>query len=86
MNLVTGATGLLGSHIVEQLVKQGQPVRALARKSSDTRFLESLEGVELAWGDIVDAEGYIFFFSYAATLGVPAILLVLYLMFRQRRI
>jgi PAT family beta-lactamase induction signal transducer AmpG len=31
-------------------------------------------------GDIVDATDYVFFFSYAATLGVPAILLVLYLM------
>ena len=36
-------------------------------------------------GDIVDAEGYIFFFSYAAALGLPAILLVLYLMYRQRQ-
>jgi PAT family beta-lactamase induction signal transducer AmpG len=35
-------------------------------------------------GDIVDAEGYVFFFSYAACLGVPAILLVLYLMYRKR--
>ena len=35
-------------------------------------------------GDIVDAGGYVFFFSYAASLGVPAILLVLYLMYRKR--
>jgi PAT family beta-lactamase induction signal transducer AmpG len=35
-------------------------------------------------GDIVDAGGYVFFFSYAACLGVPAILLVLYLMHRKR--
>ncbi len=28
MNLVTGATGLLGSHIVEKLIDAGQPVRA----------------------------------------------------------
>ncbi len=34
-------------------------------------------------GDIVDAEGYVYFFSYAACLGVPAILLVLYLMYRK---
>jgi len=33
--LVTGATGLLGSHIVERLVAQGYQVRALARKTSD---------------------------------------------------
>ena len=31
-------------------------------------------------GDIVDASSYVFFFSYAAMLGLPAILLVLYLM------
>jgi PAT family beta-lactamase induction signal transducer AmpG len=36
-------------------------------------------------GDIVDAEGYVFFFSYAACLGVPAVLLVLYLIYRQKR-
>ena len=29
MNLVTGATGFLGSHIAERLVQNGQPVRAL---------------------------------------------------------
>lgn len=31
-------------------------------------------------GKIVDSEGYIFFFSYAAILGIPAILMVLYFM------
>ncbi len=31
-------------------------------------------------GDVVDATDYVFFFSYAAVLGLPAILLVLYLM------
>lgn len=53
MNLVTGATGLLGSHICQQLVTRGQPVRALARNSSDTSFLESLD-VELSRGDVTD--------------------------------
>ena len=36
-------------------------------------------------GVIVDAEGYVFFFIYASVLGIPAILLVLYLMQRERR-
>ncbi|WP_299391633.1 MFS transporter [Pelagibius sp.] len=36
-------------------------------------------------GVIVDAEGYVFFFVYASLLGIPAILLVLYLMNHQRR-
>ena len=53
MNLVTGATGLLGSHIVEKLRARGEPVRVLVRPRSDTRFLESL-GVEKAAGDITD--------------------------------
>ena len=53
MNLITGATGLLGSHIAEQLVAAGELVRALVRPGSDTRFLDSL-GVEPAVGDVTD--------------------------------
>lgn len=49
--LVTGATGLLGSHIAERLVARGDRVRALVRPTSDTTFLESL-GVELIPGDL----------------------------------
>ena len=54
MNLVTGATGLLGSHIVEKLRAAGQPVRALVRRDSDRRWLEA-QGVEFAEGDLNDA-------------------------------
>jgi nucleoside-diphosphate-sugar epimerase len=54
MNLVTGGTGLLGSHIVEKLCQSGQKVRALVRRGSDTSFLEGL-GVEKAYGDVTDA-------------------------------
>lgn len=53
MNLVTGATGLLGSHIVEKLVQAGRPVRALVRPTSDTRYLDEW-GVEKVHGDITD--------------------------------
>ena len=53
--LVTGGTGLLGSHIAEQLVARGTPVRALVRPSSETGFLQSL-GVELVRGDLADAK------------------------------
>jgi uncharacterized protein YbjT (DUF2867 family) len=49
--LVTGGTGLLGGHLVEQMVKCGYQVRALARKTSDTRHLETT-GVEIVYGDI----------------------------------
>lgn len=55
MNLVTGASGLLGSHIVEQLRKRGQPVRVLVRPGSDRSWLETQQ-VEFAEGDVTDAE------------------------------
>jgi nucleoside-diphosphate-sugar epimerase len=51
LNVVTGATGLLGSHIAEQLRERGERVRALVRPTSDTAFLRSL-GVELVVGDL----------------------------------
>ena len=54
MNLVTGATGLLGSHIVERLVQSGQPVRVLVRPGSDTSVLDQWK-VEKALGDVTDA-------------------------------
>jgi nucleoside-diphosphate-sugar epimerase len=54
-DLVTGATGMLGSHIAERLVAQGRKVRALVRPRSDTRFLQAL-GVELVPGDLTDPE------------------------------
>jgi nucleoside-diphosphate-sugar epimerase len=53
MHLVTGATGLLGSHIAEQLVERGERIRALVRPTSDSSFLEEL-GVELCRGDLND--------------------------------
>jgi nucleoside-diphosphate-sugar epimerase len=52
-DLVTGAAGMLGSHIAECLVAQGRHVRALVRPSSDTTFLEALD-VELVRGDLTD--------------------------------
>ncbi len=51
--LVTGGTGLLGSHIAEQLHRRGRAVRALCRPGSDTRFLHSL-GAEIVSGDLND--------------------------------
>lgn len=54
LSLVTGGSGLLGSHIVEQLRLRDFPVRALVRPGSNTAWLES-QGVELVEGDITDA-------------------------------
>ncbi len=55
MNLITGATGLLGSHIAAKLRADGKDVRALVRGSSDTSFLDTLS-VEKAVGDITDRD------------------------------
>ena len=55
ISLVTGATGFIGSFIAEELVKRGQKVRALVRRTSKTAFLEKL-GVELCYGDLKDPE------------------------------
>jgi nucleoside-diphosphate-sugar epimerase len=52
-DLVTGATGLLGSHIAEKLTSRGLRVRALVRPDSDVRFLRTL-GVDLVVGDLTD--------------------------------
>ena len=53
MNLITGATGLLGSHIAEKLASAGEPVRVLVRPGSDTSFLDTLK-VEKALGDVTE--------------------------------
>jgi nucleoside-diphosphate-sugar epimerase len=50
-NVITGATGLLGSHVAEALRARGEHVRALVRPGSDVGFLRSL-GVELVTGDL----------------------------------
>jgi nucleoside-diphosphate-sugar epimerase len=52
-DLVTGATGMLGSHIAEKLKARGGQVRALVRPDSDVRFLRTL-GVDLIVGDLTD--------------------------------
>jgi nucleoside-diphosphate-sugar epimerase len=51
--LVTGATGLVGSHVAERLVESGRRVRGLVRRGSDVDHLRRL-GVELAFGDLRD--------------------------------
>lgn len=57
--LLTGASGFLGSHIAEQLSQAGQTVRAIVRRSSDTRFLRSLTGVQLVDVALNDRPGLI---------------------------
>jgi dihydroflavonol-4-reductase len=52
---VTGGTGFLGRHIVEQLTERGWRVVALHRPTSDVRHLEAC-GAELQVGSITDPE------------------------------
>jgi 2-alkyl-3-oxoalkanoate reductase len=54
--LVTGASGFLGGHIAELLSKRGDSVRALVRKTSNRKHLESLENVELFEGSVEQVE------------------------------
>jgi uncharacterized protein YbjT (DUF2867 family) len=54
MELVTGATGYVGSRLVERLLADGRPVRALARDPSQLR---ARTGVEVARGDVLSGRG-----------------------------
>jgi dihydroflavonol-4-reductase len=53
--LVTGSTGFMGSSIVRELLKDGEEVKVLIRKTSDTRNIDGLD-VEKAYGDIRDGD------------------------------
>jgi len=53
--LVTGATGFIGSHLVERLVAEGHDVRCLVRATSDVRWLKNLS-VEIRVGDFFDQD------------------------------
>src|SRR5262245_50913477 len=46
LNVITGASGQLGSHIAQQLAAREEPVRAVVRPGADTSFLKQL-GVEI---------------------------------------
>ena len=51
--LVTGATGFIGSHLAEALLKDGFRVKALVRPTSDLRWIKGLQ-LELLSGSLHD--------------------------------
>jgi uncharacterized protein YbjT (DUF2867 family) len=54
MELVTGATGYVGGRLVEHLLREGRPVRAMARDPS--RF-EPVPGVDAVRADVLSGAG-----------------------------
>ena len=54
MELVTGATGYIGGRLIDRLLAEGRPVRALARNPGR---LTVRDGFEAAKGDVVEGSG-----------------------------
>lgn len=83
--LVTGSAGFIGSHLTEELVKTGQPVRAMVHYNCqnswgwlDTLPKELMSGVEVLSGDICDpyfvrkaASGCATVYHLAALISIP---------------
>jgi 2-alkyl-3-oxoalkanoate reductase len=67
--LITGGSGFLGSHVAQQLGAAGHEVRAMVRKTSDTRFLKTLPNVTLCEGTVEDRDS-----CFEASKGVEAII------------
>ena len=56
--LVTGATGLVGSHVAQRARELGIPTRALVRESSDKQLLSQWD-VDLVYGDLTDHDSHV---------------------------
>lgn len=81
--LITGATGFIGSHLSELMVKKGYNVRAFDRYNSDNHFgwLEESKcknDIEVILGDVRDYDslykamnGCDLVFHLAALIGIP---------------
>src|SRR5581483_1246445 len=74
--LITGATGLLGGHLIKQLQERGENIRALVLPVENADKLTA-QGVEVVRGDITDAnslgpavEGIDLIFHLAGMMGV----------------
>ncbi len=68
MILVTGATGLIGSHICRQLVQSGQPFKAFIRNKNNIPDTMP-DGIEWIEGDILDFESI-----YTALDGISVVI------------
>jgi nucleoside-diphosphate-sugar epimerase len=55
--LVTGATGFIGSHLCEELIRRGYKVSCLVRKTSDLKWLENLD-LKFITGDCTSVESF----------------------------
>lgn len=71
MNLVVGATGMVGSEICKRLAARGKLVRAMVRSTSDQAKVANLKqaGVEIVQGDLQDRASL-----EAACQGVTAVI------------
>src|SRR4051794_27746968 len=54
MELVTGATGYIGSRLIDRLIAEGRPVRAMARNRSRIQLRGMLEAAQ---ADVVEGTG-----------------------------
>src|SRR5947209_3056731 len=52
--LITGATGLLGGHLIKELKQRGEQIRALVLPVENADKLVE-QGVEVVLGDVTDA-------------------------------
>ncbi|WP_296948540.1 NmrA/HSCARG family protein [uncultured Massilia sp.] len=69
--LVTGATGTIGRHVVEQLASRGAAVRALVRNPARAAMPAFPAGVEVVQGDLLDVDA-----MRAALSGVSTLFLL----------
>lgn len=55
MDLLTGATGFLGSHLAARLARDGRKLRAIVRPGTDLKRIPR-EISEVVWGDVTESE------------------------------